>query len=246
MSAHHLSCDEVFGFYQGQTSSIEGEPIPEGSQNAFIRLYTRLQRHCPAGGCLQASSCVLHDDEGPKVFDGEIGKIRFMSMYARREGERAALRDPHVRLVGNNEDWQFVEDDGLESSLGRAALALDEERQLDDRLGVLRTAVLALGPRAVDGSPANVDVAIEIALALIDRTAAQPLPHSEEERRQVVRDAHAAAQPHHLDGTDVAVRQRQKRMREIVRAVFEACHGGWFAASWVPLEETKGRPKPTG
>ena len=247
MTDHVLSCQEVFEFFSVETGRAGLErQLPEGAQNAFVNLYHRLAQHCPSTSCAQLCDCVLRSGGEPKRFDSSEGKVRFLRMKVRTEGRRVhrrggvdVLRSDQVRFVGD-----------VDSEV-RAAAAIDWVAELTaaaEREGAIASALSERRSRlsqvdlsTVRGAAENVAIAAEVAAELIVRTGSAPVPETDEERREVVRQLIASVGPHLMDGAPAAVRQRQKRLRDIVRVLLVAAEAEGLAELWVPVETTKRR-----
>lgn len=247
MSDHVLTCEEVCAFFAtAVTPGSTGGLVSEGAQNAFVNLYTRLAAHCPAGDCTQRPDCVLHVEGRPKIFDGDDGKVRFLRMKVRTEGRRLHRRDGadvlmsgRVDLVGED-DWRL----GTGTSadwMDALAVAAQRDAALDDRLRGLRDRIAALDLRTVRGGHENVAVAVAAVGRLVDLSASHPVPDRPEARRDAVRAVFDELAPGIGSASAAAVRQRQKRLRDIVRHLLESVDGGWFAEIWVPVEDAKRR-----
>ena len=247
MSDHVLSCQEVFDFFAVETGGAGPDrQLPEGAQNAFVNLYHRLSRHCPSTSCEQLCECVLHSAGAPKRFDSPDGKVRFLRMKVRTEGRRVhrrggldVLRSDQVRLVGDVDTE--VRTAAAPDCVADLAEAAERDGAIADALAALRSRLARVDLSSVRGAAENVAIAAEVADRLIERTGAAPVPETDEARREVVRSIVAAAGPHLLDGAPAAVRQRQKRLRDIVRALLIASGGEGLAELWVPVETTKRR-----
>ena len=248
MTDHALSCQEVFEFFTAERGAggADGQ-ISEGAQNAFVNLYHRLSRRCPASDCEQRADCLLHAEGGPKQFDSEDGKLRFLRMKVRTEGRRLhrrAGRDPLVndgtRLVGDvDSDLRGAALDGDWAE--ELAAAAERDARLDEALAELAQRLAELDLSAVRGGPENVAIAAEAARRLIARTGSMPVPETDEERREVVRALLATLSPKLAEGAPASVRQRQKRLRDVIRALLVACGGEGLAELWVPVEAAKRR-----
>jgi hypothetical protein len=247
MTDHVLSCAEVFEYFSAETSAAGVDrQLPEGAQNAFVNLYHRLSRHCPGTSCTQRRDCVLHDGGAPKQFDGPEGKVRFLRMKARTEGRRVhrrggldVLRSDQVRLVGDVDSE--VRTASATDWVAELTDAAARDAAVSDALAALRSRLARIDLSTVRGAAENVAVAAEVAGRLIDRSGAAPIPETDEERREQVRALVALLAPWLLEGAPAAVRQRQKRLRDVVRALLVAAGGEGFAELWVPIETSKRR-----
>lgn len=242
MTDEVLSCQEIFDYFSAVTGTGVERPISEGAQNAFVNLYGRLSQRCPAQECRQLADCVLHSGDGPKVFDGPDGKIRYLRMKVRTEGVRIhrragsdVLTGTQVELVGGD-DWRLG---GAQSPEWMAELAHGAalDSALDAALEELATRVGELDLCSIPGGRETVALAAVVAERLVERTGVAPVPSGIDERREQVREVLTSVAPHLSDGSPAAVRQRLKRLRQAVRVVLAAAGGAWFADLWVPLEE---------
>lgn len=247
MTDHVLSCQEVFEFFSLETGRAGFErQLPEGAQNAFVNLYHRLSQHCPSTTCEQLCDCVLRSGDEPKRFDGPEGKVRFLRMKVRTEGRRVhrragadVLRSDQVRLVGDVDSE--VREAAATDWVADLAAAAEREGAIADALASLRQRLAGVDLATVRGAAENVAIAAEVADRLIERTGAAPVPETDEERREVVRALIATVGPHLIEGAPAAVRQRQKRLRDIVRALLIAAGAEGLAELWVPMEVSKRR-----
>jgi hypothetical protein len=238
-----LSCQEVFEYFAEAVGRAAADhTASEGAQNALVNLYTRLSGACPSDRCEQRPDCVLTVDGVPKTFDGDDGKLRFLRMKVRTEGRRIhrragtdALRSDYVQLVGD-EDWRLGGGPASEP-MAELARAAEIDRALDDRLDDVRRQLAALDLARIPGGRENVAIGSAIVSGLIELTASAPVPESPEERREAVRSLMAQLAPRLVEGPGTAVRQRQRRLRSIVRSLLAAAGGESLAEVWVPLEE---------
>ena len=247
MTEHVLSCQEVFDFFSVETgrTGIQRQ-LPEGAQNAFVNLYHRLALHCPSTTCERLCECVLRSGDEPKRFDSPEGKARFLRMKVRTEGRRLhrrggvdVLRSEQVRLVGDVDS--DVRAAAATDWVADLAAAAEREGAIADALAALRERLSAVDLSTVRGAAENVAIAAEVADRLLERSGAAPVPETDEERREVVRELIAAVGPHLMEGAPAAVRQRQKRLRDIIRALLIAAGGEGLAELWVPIEAAKRR-----
>lgn len=237
---------EVFEHFAGAAgSSSIGRPLSEGAQTAFVNLYARLAATCPGESCERRADCLLLVDGSPKGFDSAEGKLRFLRMKARTEGRRARtprgndlLVGGHARLVG---DERLLDGAGSGHPEDPAYDALAVEDRLTERLAEIRRRLEALDLEGVRGGHQAVAVAVSVVARLIERTDAEPLPPTDEERREEVRVLMSQVWPDVEDGKPATVRKRQSRVREVMRDIFGRIDGGWLAEHWVPFEDTKAR-----
>jgi hypothetical protein len=247
MTGRVLSCQEVFTFFSREVGHAGGhQRASEGAQNAFVNLYHRLEQHCPGERCEQLAECILYVDGEPKTFDGVEGKLRFLRMKVRTEGRRLhrrggndALAGGHAALVGDD-DWRLGGDREQEPG-GSPTEAVEVERALDDALAGLRARLEGVDLSAVRGGYENVAVAAAVVAQLIELTESEPVPSEAEERRETVRRSLTELAPRLVEGAPAAVRQRHKRLREIMRVLLDAADGSWLAEVWVPPEPNKRR-----
>jgi hypothetical protein len=238
-----LSCQEVFEYFAEVVARTASDhTTSEGAQNAFVNLYTRLSGACPSDRCEQRSDCVLAVDGAPKTFDGDDGKLRFLRMKVRTEGRRIhrragtdALRSDYVQLIGDDV-WRLGGSTASDP-MAELARAAEVDRALDDRLDDVQRQLAALDLARIPGGRENVAIGSAIVSGLIELTASSPVPESPEERREAVRSLMAQLAPHLGEGSGTAVRQRQRRLRSIVRSLLAAAGGESLAEIWVPLEE---------
>jgi hypothetical protein len=247
MTDHVLSCHEVVEFFAAETGRAGFEQqLSEGAQNAFVNLYHRLAEHCPGTACEQLRDCVLRSGGEPKRFDSAEGKQRFLRMKVRTEGRRVhrrggadVLRSDQVRLVGDVDSE--VPSAAATDWVAELTAAAAHDGAIADALAAVRSRLSQVDLSTVRGAAENVAIAAEVVDRLVDRTGAAPLPETDEERREVVRRLFAEVGPHLMDGAPAAVRQRQKRLRDIVRVLLSAAGAEGLGELWVPMEVSKRR-----